>query len=74
MWDVADGDVPGYTTTEFVPDFHQLLVLQRGRGAVLVVWIEQSPCMTAEFELAGKPGRADPVRQGVVSGFMNRGC
>ena len=70
MWDVTDGDVSGHTTAEFVPDVQQLLVLQRGGGAVEDGWIDDAPCLTAEFKLASKPCRADLCRQSIVSWFL----
>ena len=59
MWDVTDGDVPGHATAEFVSDVQQLLVLQRGGGAVKDGWIEEAPSLAAEFKLTSKPCCAD---------------
>ena len=71
MWDVTDGDVPGHATAKFVPDFQQLLVLQRGEGgAVEDGWIDDAPCLTAELKLASKPCRADQCRQSIVGRFV----
>ena len=70
MWDVTDGDVPGHATAEFVSDVQQLLVLQRGGGAVKDGWIEEAPCLAAEFKLASKPCRADLCWQGIISRFL----
>ena len=70
VWDVTDGDVPGHATVKFVPDFQQLLVLQRGGGTVVNGWIDDAPCLTAEFKLASKPCRADQCRQSIVSWFL----